>query len=166
MSKSGEQRTHQVEVEPSPLGWALSTLARQWRTRVQSAAGDLPHASRGYQVLREVVDNPPRSQAELAARLGIDRTVMTYLIDDCVAAGLLQREPDPADRRARRIVASEAGLKRLDELHAAVADAEDELLAGIEPTERAAFLKLLERVASPLIHDEQRCAEAATNMTD
>ncbi|MFK0044612.1 MarR family transcriptional regulator [Streptomyces sp. NPDC090741] len=40
----------------------------------------------------------------MATYLGIDRTVMTYLIDDLVTAGLVERRLNPADRRQRKIV--------------------------------------------------------------
>ena len=51
------------------------------------------------------------SQLALAQHLGIDRTVMTYLLDDLEAAGLIERRPDPADRRARRVVATRTGRR-------------------------------------------------------
>jgi DNA-binding transcriptional MocR family regulator len=51
------------------------------------------------------------SQLALAQHLGIDRTVMTYLLDDLEAAGLIERRPDPADRRARRVVATQLGME-------------------------------------------------------
>jgi MarR family transcriptional regulator, transcriptional regulator for hemolysin len=51
----------------------------------------------------------PCSQAALAARLGIDRTVMTYLLDDLVTAGLVERRQDPGDRRTRSVAATEHG---------------------------------------------------------
>jgi DNA-binding MarR family transcriptional regulator len=34
---------------------------------------------------------------------------MTYLLDSLAEAGLVERRPDPADRRARRIVATARG---------------------------------------------------------
>src|SRR5204862_8339718 len=43
-----------------------------------------------------------RTQLALAQHLGVDRTVMTYLIDDLEAAKLIERRPDPTDRRADR----------------------------------------------------------------
>ena len=36
-------------------------------------------------------------QARIAERLGLDRTVMTHLIDDLEEAGLVERRPDRAD---------------------------------------------------------------------
>jgi len=43
-----------------------------------------------------------RNQLALAQQLGVDRTVMTYLIDDLERAGYVERRPDPADRRSAR----------------------------------------------------------------
>ena len=39
---------------------------------------------------------------------------MTYLLDDLEQAGLIERRPEPADRRARRVVATDAGRARRD----------------------------------------------------
>ena len=38
---------------------------------------------------------------------------MTYLLDDLEKAGLIERRPDPADRRARRIAATASGRRLL-----------------------------------------------------
>lgn len=146
---------------PSPLGWGLTALLREWGARVKAAAADLPQGSRGYQVLREVIDSQPPNQATLAARLGIDRTVMTYLIDSLVESGLVERTPDPLDRRARRIVITEHGRNTVNEIDAHVAEAESGLLAALDPSEREQLLGLIERAAGGLVHDDERCATAA-----
>src|ERR1700728_3722137 len=91
------------------LGWALGVLFRAYSKAANSAFTDIPGGPRGYQVLTAVGRSDPRSQLELANHLGVDRTVMTYLLDDLERAGLIERRPDPADRRARRIVATTAG---------------------------------------------------------
>src|ERR1700728_3173079 len=86
------------------LGWALGVLFRAYSKAANSAFADVPGGPRGYQVLTAVARSDPRSQLELANHLGLDRTVMTYLLDDLERAGLIERRPDPADRRAPRDV--------------------------------------------------------------
>ncbi|WP_222843961.1 MarR family winged helix-turn-helix transcriptional regulator [Cellulosimicrobium sp. CUA-896] len=75
---------------------------------------------------------------------------MTYLVDDLVAAGLVERQQNPADRRARRVVATPAGRRRLAELAGRVHDAEDSLLGALSPEERRTFRTLMRRVACDL----------------
>jgi DNA-binding MarR family transcriptional regulator len=73
---------------------------------------------------------------------------MTYLLDSLAEAGLVERHPDPADRRARRIVATERGRALLDTLGAGLRAAEEQLLAGLDDdADRQAFRALLQRVA-------------------
>lgn len=150
----------------SALGWSLAALLREWTARVAAACDDLPHGSRGYQVLSAVVHDAPPSQAALAARLGIDRTVMTYLLDKFVECGLAERQPDPADRRARHIVATEHGRRTLTDMDARVAQAEEDLLAGLAPDERRALRSLLERVATRTAPGDDRCAVVAREVQD
>jgi DNA-binding MarR family transcriptional regulator len=83
----------------------------------------------------------------LAADLGIDRTVMTYVIDDLVAADLVQRQPNPADRRQRRIVATVTGRRVLRRLERRVRAAEDEVLGALTAAQREALCSMLYQVA-------------------
>jgi DNA-binding MarR family transcriptional regulator len=145
----------------SAFGWALAALLREWSDRVEAAADELPHGSRGYLVLSAVVHAAPPTQAALASRLGIDRTVMTYLLDRFVDSGLVERQQDPADRRARRIVATDHGREVLAGLDARVAAAEDELLAELEPDERRTLRALLDRAADRVAPLDDRCAVIA-----
>jgi DNA-binding MarR family transcriptional regulator len=131
------------------LGWALRVLLRAYQKTVSSAFADIPGGPRGYQVLAAVGRANPRTQLELANHLGLDRTVMTYLLDDLEGAGLIERRPDPADRRARRIVATQAGRELGCGLARRLRDAEELVLGGLEdPGERESFRGLLERLAT------------------
>ena len=130
------------------LGWALGAVFRGYVKAAHEALAGLPGGPRGYQVLASAAGDEHRSQQALAQRLGVDRTVMTYLLDDLEAAGLIERRPDPSDRRARRLVATPHGrdaLARLDQqLHAA----EEQLLSGLDTGEdRQVFRRLLRRLA-------------------
>lgn len=129
------------------FGWALGVLLRSYRELVSRVLGGFPHGPRGYQTLVEVVRGQPPSQLALANRLGIDRTVMTYLIDDLVAAGLVQRQPNPADRRQRLVVATPEGEKALAELCHRVGEAEDAMLGALTGPEREEFRRLLLKAA-------------------
>ena len=129
------------------LGWALGALSRAYAKAVAATFADVPGGPRGYQVLAAAAREEPGSQLALAQHLGVDRTVMTYLLDSLAEAGLVERRPDPADRRARRIVATERGRVLLDGLGARLRAAEDHLLAGLDDADRQSFRALLQRVA-------------------
>jgi hypothetical protein len=64
---------------------------------------------------------------------------MTYLIDDLEAAKLIERRPDPADRRARRVVATQLGIELLATLNDRLRAAEAHLLAPLDPEKRETF---------------------------
>jgi DNA-binding MarR family transcriptional regulator len=131
------------------LGWALGVVFRSYAKAANSAFGDVPGGPRGYQVLAATARSDPRSQLELASHLGVDRTVMTYLLDDLEKAGLIERRPDPADRRARRIAATASGRQLLAELSRRLAAAEDQVLGGLDTEQdRVAFRALLRRLAT------------------
>ncbi|BCB77448.1 hypothetical protein GCM10022251_71150 [Phytohabitans flavus] len=132
------------------FGWHLGVLLSGYHNSVVTVLGDFPHGPRGYQTLAAVVRGDQPSQLALATHLGIDRTVMTYLIDDLVKAGLVERQLNPADRRQRKIVATAEGLGVHTDLERRVREAEDALLGALEPVERRALRHLLRRVACDL----------------
>jgi DNA-binding MarR family transcriptional regulator len=141
------------------LGASLGALLRTYRDRVAPTLGDFPHGERGYQTLCEVVREDQPSQLKLANRLGIDRTVMTYLIDDLADAGYVERRPSPTDRRRRQIVATPAGRNAIDALRRLVERAEQEILDALDADERELFRRLLDKAAR---NDEQAGAGQAT----
>jgi DNA-binding MarR family transcriptional regulator len=86
----------------------------------------------------------------LAQHLGVDRTVMTYLLDDLEAAGLIERRPDPADRRARQIVATRQGNELLTTLNDRLRSAEAHLLAPLGAETRDTFRAQVRLLATQL----------------
>jgi DNA-binding MarR family transcriptional regulator len=133
------------------LGWALGVVFRSYAQAARAAFADVPGGPRGYQVLTASARAEPRSQLELAHHLGVDRTVMTYLLDDLERDGLIERRPDPADRRARRIAVTERGRDLLGVLGQRLKAAEREVLAGLGgPPDQEAFRGLLGQLAAHL----------------
>jgi DNA-binding MarR family transcriptional regulator len=132
------------------LGWGLGVVFRAYVTAAHAAVADLPGGPRGYQVLSAAAEGKVSSQLALAHYLGIDRTVMTYLIDDLEAAGLVERRPDPADRRARRLVATEPGAELLVALDRRLRAAEAHLLLPLDDGERDSFRSQMRLLATRL----------------
>jgi DNA-binding MarR family transcriptional regulator len=130
------------------IGWNLSILFRSYLRQANAAFADLPGGPRAYQLLVSIERDAPTSQLGLARRLGIDRTVMTYLIDDMVDAGLVERHTDPRDRRARTIVATTRGRRQLPDLDRRLATVEAELLAALTPAEADRLRHLLRKAAA------------------
>jgi DNA-binding MarR family transcriptional regulator len=130
------------------LGWGLGVVFRAYVAAAHGAMAELPGGARGYQVLAASAHSAVGSQVALAQHLGIDRTVMTYLIDDLESAGLIERQPDPADRRARRVVATVRGAELLDALDRRMAAAEADLLRPLDDEAGESFRSQLRLVAT------------------
>ena len=130
------------------LGWALATVLRAYVRAADLALAGLPGGPRGYRLLSSVARDCPPSQLALAHHVGLDRTVVTYLLDDLAAAGLVERQADPADRRTRRVVVTATGDEMLRGLTAKLTQTEHQLLDGLDDNEANLLRDLLQRVAT------------------
>jgi len=123
---------HNVDV---PL--ALSNLA----ARAQIGAAHI-------QITRHLALQGSRL-TELAERAGMTKQAMGDLVDQCAAWGLLVREPDPQDARARQLRFTPTGLAWLQAFKEAVAQAEAEFRAEIGDEIAAVVMIGLEAYAGP-----------------
>jgi len=132
------------------LGFALGVVFRAYAKGAQAVIGKIPGGPRGYQILTAAASDEAGSQSSLAQRLGIDRTVMTYLLDDLEKQDLVRREPDPADRRNRHIVATPRGREQLCDAEKQLRLVEDHILGGISAEDAGTLRDLLRRLAERL----------------
>jgi len=150
-------RTEQAGGARDEVGPALLILTRAYLGVISPIVDGLPHGPRGYHTLGAVIRGDHPSQLALATWLGIDRTVMTYLLDDLVAAGLVERQQNPTDRRQRRIVVTPQGMRTRAELESKIRQAEDELLGQLENHERESLRDLLARAVAGLPYGGNPC---------
>ena len=68
---------------------------------------------------------------ELAQKAGMSKQAMGDLVDQCEAWGLVTREPDPRDARARLVHFTPTGLLWLQAFRESVAQAEKEFRAEV-----------------------------------
>lgn len=139
------------------LGQALGALLRRYLEGARSVVEDLPGGPRGFQILTIADEGVCSNQATIALRLGIDRTVMTYLVDDLEKGGLVTRRPDPADRRARQVVLTAKGKKALRASSAGIGDVERDVLGGLTDDEAQVFRSLLARATADAPVDHSAC---------
>lgn len=104
---------------------------------------------RSYSVLALAAGSARTSQRELAELLRLDPSQVVALVDELQARGLIRREPDPADRRANVVVATDDGRAVLAVAAASARSAEVALHVGLSAAERAQLTELLRRIAFP-----------------
>ncbi|HEY2059617.1 MarR family winged helix-turn-helix transcriptional regulator [Amycolatopsis sp. NBC_01480] len=105
-----------------------------------------------YRLLATLEEFGPASQATLGRRSGIHLSDMVAAINDLAEQKLLERAPDPADRRRNVISLTTAGKRRLRRLEKQLAETQDKLLAPLSPTERQRLTELLSKL---LDHHDQ-----------
>lgn len=158
-----ERREQQCRELEGDLGWGLGVVFRAYAKGAADVLADVPGGPRAFQVLAAADGTRHGTQLAVARRLGIDRTVMTYLLDDLERAGLVRRVADPNDRRARRITVTPAGHRLLDDLAARLSTLEDHLLDGLDEADRGALRRSLRQIAVRLDADDpvvDRCTLA------
>ncbi|MFE9369895.1 MarR family winged helix-turn-helix transcriptional regulator [Streptomyces sp. NPDC006711] len=98
-----------------------------------------------YPILSGLERTGPRSAADLAPDVGLDRSGVTRRASRLEAAGLVRREPDPGDRRATLLALTEEGERVVETLRERLAGHIAAGLASWPPGEAAAFARNLQR---------------------
>lgn len=96
-----------------------------------------------YFILTHLATHGPQRGADLSDAFGMDKGGVSRQVQALVDLGLVERKPDPEDRRAILLDASEEGRARLDEMSRQRRDRFDERLADWSDEELATFARQL-----------------------
>lgn len=99
-----------------------------------------------YSLLAALDEVGPASQANLSRGTTIDRSDMVATVNELVEQGLVERTPDPTDRRRNVVTITPAGRRQLRTLDRLLGKVQDELLAPLSAEERSQLVDLLTRV--------------------
>jgi DNA-binding MarR family transcriptional regulator len=140
-AERGELLAHSV-------GFLLSKLGFHTSARFAQALAPLGIEPRQFGILRYVLSAEGQSQQALGAAMHIPPSGMVALIDDLESRGLVERRPNPRDRRAHALHLTARGRRLYDKaLEVAVAH-EEHLCEPLSAAERDQLLALLQRVAA------------------
>ncbi|MFW3171698.1 MarR family winged helix-turn-helix transcriptional regulator [Geodermatophilus sp. CPCC 206100] len=121
---------------------AARTQRRRWRDAL--APWDLsPHHARALHV---VCTRAGTRLSDLAEALHIAPRSATEVADALQARGLVERRPDPRDRRAVVLTPTAAGSQVQREVAAARAADTRDLFTRLEPADRTALTRILRRL--------------------
>ena len=130
------------------LTWLLHRCAQRMRGALDEAAREHRlSGARDWIVLSAIAAGPRQTQLALAHSLGLDKTTMTSLLDRLEATGLVTREQDSRDRRARIPGLTGAGARVQHELIGARDRAEAAVLSQLSADEQRVLRAMLGRLA-------------------
>ena len=130
-----------AESERADLGAMVMRLGRRLLAMEQPILERHGVTMWAYVVLTALRDGPARAQAALAAAINADKTRLIPVLDDLQKRGLIEREPDPADRRVRLLGLTPEGRRLQQAVQAEIRSAEEIMLSKIK--DRAAFVRAL-----------------------
>ncbi|MFV2039009.1 MAG: MarR family winged helix-turn-helix transcriptional regulator [Acidimicrobiales bacterium] len=135
---------------PSYLGYQLrQAQAAVFRdfARIMAEVGVSPGQ---FSLLTLVEANPGISQTTLALTYGLDKSTLSYSVNELVKRDLIHRTRRNSDRRFYGLELTDGGSATLRRATAVVETQERRMDAALEPGERGQLLALLTRVAGAL----------------
>jgi MarR family transcriptional regulator for hemolysin len=125
------------------IGRVAKELSRAFDDVLVAAGGSTPT----WQVLRALSAGEHRTQADLAAAVGVRQPTLTHHLDALERAGLVTREREDANRRVQRVTVTESGEHLFLRLRRAAASFDGRLRAGLGDADVTELRRLLGQLA-------------------
>lgn len=142
------------------IGFLLNDAARLMRKDFERRTRPLGLTRAQWQTLFHLARNEGCNQATLADLLDVEPITIARTIDRLELSGLVERRPDPGDRRARLLFLGDRAHPLLEQLRALGAETREVALAGMSEDERTLLMTLLTRMRANLTGREAATAAA------
>lgn len=138
------------ETYPNPalsLTIRIVMAGRRWRSLIDEHLRDKGHSASRMEAMASIAYSPAATtQIQVAKRIGIEGPTLTRTLDMLEADGLVERLPDPRDRRNKHMRLTQAGYEALADMFEITQQLRARLLEGVPGSEIAGtdrFLELL-----------------------
>jgi DNA-binding MarR family transcriptional regulator len=148
------------------LGFYVHDVARLLRRNFDRRLQSLGLTQAQWRAIAHLSREPGLKQAALAERLEVKPITLTRLIDRMEAAGWVERQSHPEDRRASLLYLTRKTRPILNQMHRRAADTLEEALAGLSPALRRGFGEALQRIKQNLLKAENAGAGAHVTTAD
>jgi DNA-binding MarR family transcriptional regulator len=132
------------------IGFLIGDSSRMLRRIFNERIVPLGLTQAQWRALVHLSRNEGLNQVGLAELLEVQPITAARLIDKLVAGGLVERRPDPNDRRAQRLFLTEQAAPMLDQIWEIADEIYEIVLAGLAPQERETLATLLARMRANL----------------
>ena len=111
----------------------LVLAGRRWRALLDERLRPAGQSSARMETLAAIMNSPPLSpQVDIARRLKIEGPTLTRMLDALEKDGLVERLPDPGDRRTKLLRVTRAGEAVLEQIFSIADDLRAQLLEGFD----------------------------------
>ncbi len=128
------------------LTWQISETSHAMRRFYDRRVADLGVTRAQWRVIAILGHNPGMKQVELAERLDVEPISACRIIDRLEEAGLVERQRDPADRRAWRLSLTAKAEPIRERLRELAEEMSLEAFAGVSEEDIDAMRRALARV--------------------
>jgi MarR family transcriptional regulator for hemolysin len=139
-----------MELNAPTLGFLLHDVARLLRRRFEQNARLSGLTRSQWQVLAYLAKNEGINQNGLADLLEVEPITLCRIVDKLQALGLVERHPDPSDRRVWLLHLTPAARPKLTQLGKLGEVTRGEALAGVSEADTERLLKTLQALKSNL----------------
>ena len=140
------------------IGLLVHDVSRLLRRRIDHQAQAIGLTSAQWRVLAAVAraemhNEEPLHQATLAEMMDMEPITLSRQVDRMEAAGLIERRPDPVDRRVKRLYLTEAARPLVEKFRTVAISCYDNVLEGISDDEIEQVVGILTRIRANLVHN-------------
>jgi DNA-binding MarR family transcriptional regulator len=146
MSEPLTSTPHRLEALPT---WQLSQASVRAHALLSAALAEVDARGHHYRLLAALDEIGPASQAVLGRATSLDRSDVAVGLAELERRELVERRPDPGDRRRNSVGLTRRGMRLLRDLDAVMLSVQEEFLAPLSPRERTTLVGLLQRLATP-----------------
>lgn len=148
---------------PDTIGFLIVDVARLLRAEFDRRTGGagLGLTPAEARTLSNVARTGPVRQSVLAERMGIEAMTLSACLDRLEARGLVERAPDPSDRRAKLVDITAAAGPVLDQIFAVSAEVRADMSAGIEAAKVEEFRRMLMTIRANLVAMRPDCGRGS-----
>ena len=132
------------------FGTLLAQVARLMRRSFDERARGIGVTRPQWQVLSLLTRHEGINQGGLADILEVEPITLGRMIDRLQEADLVERRPDPADRRASRLFITARGNALFDQLRPCAEETIEIAIDGLDSGQRAALTAMLMRIRANL----------------